>query len=132
VQNLADVPAERRRLDMMRAALDRWMKETGDLGLVPEAELKARMRPTGTWSTAAAPVTTPAGGAFERTVDVRVTCATEGHTIVYATAAGATPRWHLYTHPITLSQSTLLRTKCGRLGFRDSEEVQAHFERRSQ
>jgi N-sulfoglucosamine sulfohydrolase len=104
------------------------MKETGDLGLVPEAELKSRMRPTGTWSTAATPVMTPAGGAFERTVDVRVTCATEGHTIVFTTQAGPTPHWNLYTGPISLHESTLLRAKCGRLGFRDSDEVQAKFE----
>jgi uncharacterized sulfatase len=88
VKNLADVASERPRLEAMRAELDRWMKETGDLGLVPEAELKSRMRPTGTWSTAAAPVITPAGGVFERTVAVHVTCATEGHTIVYATQPG--------------------------------------------
>jgi N-sulfoglucosamine sulfohydrolase len=132
VKNLADLPAERPRLDTMRAALDRWMKETGDLGLVPEAELKARMRPAGAWSTAATPVMTPAGGAFDGTVDVRITCATEGHTIVYATEAGPTPRWHLYTVPIALRESTLVRTKCGRLGFRDSDEAQSRFERRSE
>jgi len=131
VKNLAEVPAERSRLETMRTALDRWMKETGDLGLVPEAELKARMRPTGTWSAAAAPLMTPAGGAFERTVDVRVTCATEGHTIVFATQPGSTAHWSLYTGAITLRESTLLRTKCGRLGFRDSDEVQARFELRS-
>jgi len=130
VKNLADVASERPRLEAMRAELDRWMKETGDLGLVPEAELKSRMRPTGTWSTAAAPVITPAGGVFERTVAVHVTCATEGHTIVYATQPGSGARWNLYTGPITMRESTLLRTKCGRLGFRDSDEVQAKFDRR--
>ena len=114
----------------MRAELDRWMKETGDLGLLPEAELKTRMRPTGAWSSAATPLVTPPGGTFERSIEVRVTCSTEGSTIVFATEPGAAASWKLYSRPFTLSDSTALRTKCGRLGFRDSEEVQARFERR--
>ena len=106
------------------------MKETGDLGLLPEAELKTRMRPTGAWSSAATPLVTPPGGTFERSIEVRVTCSTEGSTIVFATEPGAAASWKLYSRPFTLSDSTALRTKCGRLGFRDSEEVQARFERR--
>jgi uncharacterized sulfatase len=129
VNNLASVASERSRLDAMRAELDRWMKETGDLGLVPEAELKARMRPTGDWSTAATPVITPAGGTFARSTEVRLTCATEGSSIVFATQSGSNASWKLYTSPLTLSESTALRTKCGRLGFRDSGEVQAQFNR---
>jgi uncharacterized sulfatase len=130
VTNLADDPAQRARLEAMRAELDRWMKETGDLGLVPEVELKARMRPTGSWSTAAAPLMTPAGRSFARSIKVRLSCATEGGTVVFSTQPGSAPAWKLYTGPIALNASTLLRTKCGRLGFRDSDEVQARFERR--
>ena len=130
VTNLADVPSQRARLETMRAELDRWMKETGDLGLVPEAELKTRMRPTGSWSTAATPKMIPAGGAFTQSIEVRVTCATEGNTLVFSTQPGPAASWKLYTGPITLNESTVLRTKCGRLGFRDSDEVHAPFERR--
>jgi hypothetical protein len=35
-------PAQAGRLQAMRAALDRWIRETGDLGAVPEKELIAR------------------------------------------------------------------------------------------
>ncbi len=42
INNLAGSPKYRNKLKEMRAALDRWMKETGDLGAVPEAELIKR------------------------------------------------------------------------------------------
>jgi len=43
-------------LARMRQALDRWHGETADLGLVPEAELRERMRPGGVWVQVATPV----------------------------------------------------------------------------
>jgi len=42
INNLANSPEHRKKLLEMRAALDRWMKETNDLGAVPEAELIKR------------------------------------------------------------------------------------------
>ena len=130
IVNLAGEPAHQPRLEGMRTVLDRWMKDTGDLGTIPEAELKARMRPGGAWNTAATPDISPAGGTFVASTEVRLTCATEGATIVYSTQSGSAASWKLYANAITLSESTSLRAKCGRLGFQDSAEVQARFERR--
>jgi uncharacterized sulfatase len=42
VHNLAADPRYRAKLDELRAALDRWLVETGDLGAVPERELIRR------------------------------------------------------------------------------------------
>jgi uncharacterized sulfatase len=42
VHNLAGDPAHRATLEAMRAALDRWIERTGDLGAVPERELIRR------------------------------------------------------------------------------------------
>ena len=42
VNNLAGDPKYRAKLEEMRAALDEWMKETKDLGEVPEKELIRR------------------------------------------------------------------------------------------
>ncbi len=42
VKNLADDPKHKEKLIELRAALDRWMKETNDLGAVPERELIER------------------------------------------------------------------------------------------
>ena len=40
----------------MRSVLEQWQKETKDLGLVPEAELRERMRPGGIWAKVEKPV----------------------------------------------------------------------------
>ena len=127
VVNLADRPSEQARLERFRAALDSWMKDTGDLGLVPEAALKERMRPGGTWSTAAVPEMSPSGGAFGSPIEVRLSCATDGATIVYSSEAGATPHWLLYSRPLTISATATLRVKCARLGYQDSAERRATF-----
>lgn len=66
ISNVASLPAQRRRLERVRAELDRWMKQAGDLGLVPEADLQARMRPGGAWSTAATPEVLAAGISGQR------------------------------------------------------------------
>jgi uncharacterized sulfatase len=42
VVNLADRPEHKMKLEELRAELDRWIKDTGDLGAVPEAELVRR------------------------------------------------------------------------------------------
>ena len=42
IDNLADAPAHRDKLKELRAALDRWVEETNDLGAVPERELIKR------------------------------------------------------------------------------------------
>jgi hypothetical protein len=127
VSNLATVDAERPRLERMRAALDRWMRDTGDLGLVPEAELMARARPDGRWSTASVPRIDPPGGTFTGPLDVRLTCRTEGSTIVYSEREGNAVRWQLYTTPLRITAGLTLRAKCGRLGFQDSAEARAVF-----
>jgi HEAT repeats len=43
--NLADLPEQRSTLDRMRAAHQKWVEETLDLGLIPEPELHARCDP---------------------------------------------------------------------------------------
>jgi hypothetical protein len=42
INNLADSKVHRAKLDELRAALDRWIAETGDMGAIPEKELIAR------------------------------------------------------------------------------------------
>lgn len=111
-------------LRRMRRELDRWMKDTKDLGLVPEDELKERMRPGGRWATTADPElkAEPGSGA----VRVSATCPTEGASLAYTVGSGPDPRWKLYTAPVLLQpseRSGRLRVKACRLGYRDSREV---------
>jgi uncharacterized sulfatase len=127
VVNLSERPSEQARLERFRAALAAWMKATNDLGLVPERELKERMRPGGTWNTAAAPEISPSGGSSGNPIEVSLSCATDGATLVYSTEAGDTPRWRLYSRPLTVSETVTVRVKCARLGYQDSAERRATF-----
>jgi hypothetical protein len=85
------------------------------------------MRPGGIWPTAATPDVTPPGGSFGGPVRLRLSCATEGATIVYSTTSSDTPRWLLYSAPLTLSASAELRVRCARLGYQDSPERRTTF-----
>ena len=103
------------------------MKRIGDLGLVPEPELKERMRPGGKWSVTAMPEISPPGGDIARGAKVRLHCSTEGASIAYTTEPGARARWKLYAGEFTLEEGATLRAKACRLGRRDSEETSATF-----
>jgi uncharacterized sulfatase len=120
IHNLAASPEHQAILKQMRAALDKWQKETNDLGFAPELELRERMRPGGVWQRVAAPSLsqTAAGD----TVKVKLACATEGSSIAYTTDSGAKPHWLLYTGELTLKHGTTLRFKACRLGYLDSQE----------
>lgn len=127
VNNLAGSAEHGRTLVRMRAAHQEWMRETSDLGVVPEMELRERMRPGGQWATTAAPVINPAGGAAGNGVPVRITCATEGASIAYTVEEGAAAHWKLYSGGIRLNGACRLRAVACRLGYRDSSGVAADF-----
>jgi N-sulfoglucosamine sulfohydrolase len=122
INNLAGLSRYGAVLARMRAALDRWMKETRDLGLVPEADLRERMRPGGIWRKTETPVIGET--ALGDRIRFEIVCATEGASIVYTTEAGEGSRWKLYTGPLTLAASTPLRARAGRFGYLDSEQAE--------
>ncbi|MBN1492497.1 MAG: sulfatase-like hydrolase/transferase, partial [Phycisphaerae bacterium] len=97
IKNLAGSPEHVDVLKRMREAMQTWMKETNDLGLVSEDELNERMRPGGKWATTDAPVFTPAEGTFDKPVTLRITCPTDGASIAYTTDDGPGARWRLCT-----------------------------------
>jgi N-sulfoglucosamine sulfohydrolase len=120
IHNLADDPQHQATLKQMRAALDKWQKDTKDLGSVPELELRERMRPGGVWQQVVAPrLSQTANG---DTVKVKLSCATEGSSIAYTTDGGAKPHWLLYIDELTLKRGATLRFKACRLGYLDSQE----------
>ncbi|MFO0867574.1 MAG: sulfatase [Pirellulales bacterium] len=151
INNLAADPGHADTLRRLRAAHERWQRETGDLGLVPEAELQARVRPDGQWMR-----TEPVEW---QEVDGQITlrCATPGASIAYhltttpaasddaAPAAAPSRRkagyprgaarernagiaWQLYTQPLPRPRNATLRTRACRLGYRDSDERTYAFE----
>ncbi|HEU0173814.1 MAG TPA: sulfatase-like hydrolase/transferase [Blastocatellia bacterium] len=125
IHNLAASPEAQAILKQMRAALDKWQKETNDLGFVPESELRERMRPGGVWRQVAAP--TLSQTAVGDAVKVKLTCATEGSSIAYTTDSGEKPHWLLYTSELTLKRGVTLRFKACRLGYLDSQEIIEKF-----
>ncbi len=118
INNLAKSSQHQDVLKRMRGVLEKWQKDTKDLGLVPESELRERMRPGGKWQQVAQPVITalPDG-------KVKLACATEGSSIAYTTEEGKTARWLLYTKELVVKKAATLRVKGCRLGYLDSEEV---------
>ena len=155
INNLAGKPEHEETLKRMRGVLEQWMKDIHDTGPMPEEQLKERMRPGGTWAVTADPVAKPAGGTFPGPLEVTVTCATEGSSVVWRTDSGAAGaageagekgarkaakkagkaatqeegavHWNLYTGPIKLASSTMLHVKACRIGYKDSKAVAGEF-----
>lgn len=137
VHNLADSAEHAKVLARLRAAHEKWRQETGDLGLIPEAELMQQRRPGGKWAVTANPAITVEGG------KATITCATEGASIAHRSAADSAPqakagkrakksqpgderesaRWRLYTGPVAVAPGESIQAKACRLGYRDSEVV---------
>ena len=127
VVNLAAKPEHQETLDRLRKVLEDWMKETKDLGLIPEGELRKQGLPGGHPGTTAEPKIEPNGGTFDKPVTVTLTCATEGASIAYTTDAAKTPHWLLYSTPLVLGKSATLRARACRIGWKDSPEARAVF-----
>ncbi len=121
INNLASAPQHQATLKQMRAALDKWQKDTKDLGTVPELELRERMRPGGIWQKMATP--TMQVKAVGEAAKITLACTTEGASIAYTTEAGKDARWKLYTGEISLPRTANLRAKACRFGYLDSDEV---------
>jgi uncharacterized sulfatase len=117
VVNLAADPKHAGVLKRLRAEHERFMKDTGDMALLPEPELLERMRPGGKWQITADPRMSADNGR------VRITCPTEGASIAWTTDTGASPHWNLYSRELQLSGPAVVRAKACRLGYRDSAEV---------
>lgn len=133
VRNLARDPAHSAVLKRLRKELDRWMRECGDLGLTPEADLIERFRPGGEWRVTGKPTV--------RLTDGRIvaSCPTPGASIAFTfdppesrpaqprppTGEPATARkWLLYSAPIIAKPGTRVWFRACRLGYRDSEDVE--------
>lgn len=123
VNNLAATAQHQDVLKRLRSVLERWQKETKDLGLLPENELRERMRPGGVWQQVAEPAINESSDAGI----VQITCPTAGASIAYTTEEGKTARWQLYTGTLKLTRPAVLRVKACRLGYLDSKEVIKHY-----
>jgi len=125
VVNLADDPKYRDVLERMRKVHAKWMKQTSDIGLIPEPGFDEMKRPGGKWQTTAEPMLV--GGAESTTTESALTiyCPTPGASMAYRIegAGNNVTGWKLYTKPVQLKPGQILHAKACRIGFKDSEEV---------
>ncbi|MHC4300847.1 MAG: sulfatase/phosphatase domain-containing protein, partial [Planctomycetota bacterium] len=112
INNLIDSPEHSGRIVKMRAQLQKWSEQTGDLGGTPEEELKERMWPGGKQPVTAIPaIQVEAGKAIIR-------CTTDGASIGYRLSNDGP--CHLYCRPIELEGLDVLQAKAIRIGYKES------------
>jgi uncharacterized sulfatase len=119
VNNLAGEPKYKDVLERMRKVHTKWMKETSDIGLIPEPIFDEMKRPGGLWQKTAEPQITPLTGGRA----VAVSCPTRGSSIAYKIGGKEKAGWKLYTQPVMLEEGQVLLARACRIGFRDSNEV---------
>jgi len=140
IDNLAADPTHAEELLRLRAALDGWLSDVGDLGKLDEAQMVRRWYPGGEQPQTAPPLfipicadspgreLSPGGGRFEGPLVVQLHSATQGASIAYTLQSGGDARWRLYTEPVGFPPGeTTLRAKAVRIGFSDSIESTATF-----
>jgi hypothetical protein len=125
IQNVAGDPAFAGTLSGLRRELDAWLARTGDLGLLPEAELIERFWPGGVQ-----PVTPPPRIELETNPDgsavVILTGEVAGASLGYRLLDGeSNDAWHLYVSPLNLEPGESLEAKAVRYGWAESEPVSA-------
>ncbi|HUV64268.1 MAG TPA: sulfatase-like hydrolase/transferase, partial [Sedimentisphaerales bacterium] len=131
VKNLASDPKYKDVLRRMRVIHAKWVRETGDIGLIPEPEFDEMKRTGGEFQKTAEPVFwTPKWQPGEATRRITIACPTAGASIVYRISGDGQTNsaWRLYTKSVWLTQGKMLHAKACRIGFKDSGEVRFRFD----
>jgi len=126
VHNLAGDPKYNDVLQRMRNVLLRWMKDTGDVGLIPEPDFDEMKRPGGTYQKTAEPGFVPADNTISnKPYTVGISCSTPGASIAYRTdGQRSRTGWKFYSEPIVLNFNQTILARACRLGFKDSNIVE--------
>jgi hypothetical protein len=119
VRDLASAPAYRPQLERLRAALDGWLRETGDRPGRPETELIESLWPGGVQPKTAAPAIAWRDGR------VTLECPTGGSAVAYQVdGRGLRPgHWLLYTEPFAARSGSVITATANRVGYAPSGEV---------
>jgi N-sulfoglucosamine sulfohydrolase len=121
VVNLIDAAEHQERIKAMRIAVEQWMGETGDLGLVqPEAQMvKDKLYPPdGVQPTTATPLPTLAPGAEGKAI-LSVACDTDGASIGYRKQGERA--WTVYVKPVPLDAGARYELIAHRIGYKPSK-----------
>jgi arylsulfatase A-like enzyme len=119
LHNLAVDPAYAEKLMELRRECERWMKETSDLGFVPEEDLIERF-----WPGKVRPVTA-APDIIRETGKISIRCSTEGASIGYKLSGDHLPGlgWKIYSSPVELPRGETMMVIAHRLGYAPSDTV---------
>ena len=121
IRNLAANPEYADKLAELRSVHERWKRDTGDLGHIPETELIRKLwPPDGKQPTTASPGMTAKRTAAGR-YQITLTCRSEGASIAYRLKKDG--RWLLYSKPFDVDAKTAIFAKANRLGWKHSETV---------
>ena len=132
INNLAADPRYVITLERLRVRLEGWMREIGDVGLIPEPLFDELQRPDAKYDRAAAPGIAPASAEIEPGLtSCRLNCLTTGASIAYrirpATAKSeeGASRWKVAppNGVVPLQDGDELEAKACRIGFHDSEVI---------
>jgi arylsulfatase A-like enzyme len=119
IRDLSGDPAFREPLARLRAALDGWLRETGDRPGRPETELIESLWPGGVQPKTSAPAIAWHGGR------VTLECPTEGSAVAYQVDGRGLRlgHWLLYTEPFAASSGSVVTATANRVGYAPSAEV---------
>jgi len=126
VRNLINDPRYAPKIAEMRNKMDKWLKETGDMAVVPEKEMFLKMWPNGVQPQTAKPIIIKNGS------KIKLQCSTQGSSIAYTISdkkmkPDLNSCWKLYSKPIRLQKGKYLYVMAGRIGFADSEIIEMRF-----
>jgi arylsulfatase A-like enzyme len=117
VESLADDPEHAETLERLRAALEAWLDDTGDLGLVlPERRMVAEhLWPDLEQPATAAPQVTVEGGR------VTLSCDTPGASLGWRTSDDEA--WRVYTGPFAHPDADIVEALAHRIGYAPATRV---------
>lgn len=127
IDNLAGRDEHEETLWRMRGALDEWMRNIVDVGLIPEPDLDEMIRPGAIW-TKTEPICLKSFEYIRGTgMVLGLGCTTPGASIAYRIdrkeSSGETDEgWDLYVGPVAVKGGEILRARAFRLGYRESDE----------
>lgn len=116
LNNLANNPKYKEKLEALRVKCQNWVTSFEDTGLIPETELKEKMRPGGKELKVTLPEVVQQGN------EIKLSCATVNATIGYkindrsSNAAG----WKIYKEPFNVQFGDTLSIIADRIGYRYS------------
>ena len=116
LNNLAGKQGYGQKLKELRTKCQRWVTSFEDTGLIPETELKEKLRPNGKELKVAAPKIIQAGN------KVTLSCTTEGATIGYKINNDSqnADDWTIYTGVFEVATGDSLKVVADRIGYRYS------------